>query len=722
MQARYWASVTSVRSIQYSSNRPTDTLKHRQLTGKLRLRAVILRRMSAKLSLALAASALLCGCAHTTTTEPMTISWVAEAEAAAQRVDQLTAEDIVLMREVTDVELSPDGKLVAHVVRVASPLDEPGRAHSQIWLVDAAGKQKPRQFTPEGRSSWRPRWSPDGRELAFLSKRPGDQHTELYVMPIDGGEAQRLFASPSSIAAFEWSPDGKQIAYTSAKPSDEAERDRKAGRDWIVDEDGETKTRLFVVTRESGESRELPTAGKHVIDFEWAPDGSQLAIRASERASIDHTMMYSSLYTLALDGEQASSGPKPLTKTEGKLGGIAWSPDGKQIAFLGAAHLHDSTAGIVYVVPASGGEAKPWTASLQATGTWIEWSDANTIVLLAAQGTKTTINTVTAAGVKAVIDSGPICRELSLAARGALACVGDTPQHPREAFTGKLGQKTLTRVTVSNPILLTRKLGEQSVIRWQAEDGLALEGVLIKPVDYQAGTRYPLAVLPHGGPEGISLDGWSTRATYPAQLFASRGYVVFMPNYRGSAGRGHEFACADHQDLGGKEFTDVLAGIDKLIADGLVDADRVGMGGWSYGGYFSGLAATTYSERFKAAMIAAAITNWISFTGTTEIEHENSLVHWKLWPWDDMALAWERSPLAHVKQAKTAALIVHGQADSRVPPGQSQELYRALRHLGVPTQLVMYPREGHGIAENVHALDFVHRFLDWFDTHVKNAG
>ncbi|HVH99882.1 MAG TPA: S9 family peptidase [Enhygromyxa sp.] len=677
--------------------------------------------MSAKLPLALAASALLCACAHTSTTEPMTISWVAEAETAAQRIDQLTAEDIVLMREVSDVELSPDGLRLAHVVRVPNPLDEPGKSHSQIWLVDSAGKQKPRRFTPEGRSSWAPRWSPDGRELAFLSKRPGDDHTELYVLPIDGGEAQLMFESPSSISGFEWSPDGKQVAFTSAKPTDEAERDRKAGRDWIVDEDGETKTRLFVVTRESGESRELPCAGKHVIDFEWAPDGKQLAIRASERASVDHTMMYSSLYTIALDGPQGSSEPKLLTKTEGKLGEIAWSPDGKQIAFLGAAHIHDSLAGIVYVVPAGGGEAKPWTASLQATGTWLEWLDADTIVMLAEQGTKTTINTVTPKGVTPLVDAGPICHELSLSKR-MLACVGDTATHPREAFIGKLGHRSLTRVTVSNPPLLTRKLGEQSVVRWKAEDGLELEGVLIKPVDYQEGTRYPLAVLPHGGPEGISLDGWTTRATYPAQLFATRGYVVFMPNYRGSAGRGSEFACADHKDLGGKEFTDVLSGIDKLIADGLVDENRVGMGGWSYGGYFSGLAATTYSDRFKAAMIAAAITNWVSFTGTTEIEHENSLVHWNLWPWDDPTLAWERSPLAHTKQARTAALIVHGQADTRVPPGQSQELYRALRHLGVPTQLVVYPREGHGIAENVHGLDFINRFLDWFDTHVKNAG
>ena len=656
-------------------------------------------------------------CAHRET--PTTISWVAQAEARAASTEALTPEDIVLLKSVTDVELSPDAKWIAHVLRVPPPLDEPGRSQSQIWLVDTAGKLEPRRMTPDDQSSSSPRWSPDGKQLAFLSKRPGDAHTQLYVMPIDGGEAQRVFDAKGGIVSFEWSRDGKRVAYSIGLETDAEKQDREAGRDWVVDEAGGTLTRLFVFEFETKKTTELPTTGKHVLDFRWSPDGTRLALRASERATIDHGMMYSSLYTIELGGGE----PKPLTKTAGKLGAIAWSPDSKQIAFLGAADIHDSLAGIVYVVPAGGGEAKPLTATLEATGTAIDWRDANTVVLLAEQSTKTTISFVPASGgaLKPALEGGPICNDVSIHPRGVLACAGETALHPGEVFAGKLGGRGLTRMTVSNPSLLTRKFGEQSVVQWKAEDGLALEGILIKPVDYRAGTRYPLAVLPHGGPEGISLNGWSTRPTYPAQLFATRGYVVFLPNYRGSAGRGTAFATADHQDLGGKEFGDVLAGIDHLVAQGLVDADRVGMGGWSYGGYFSGLAATLHSDRFRAAMIAASITNWVSFTGTTEIEHENSLVHWKMWPWDDMELAWSRSPLAHIAKSKTASLIVHGAADTRVPVGQSQELYRGLRHLGVPTQLVMYPREGHGISENVHGLDFANRFLDWFDTHVKPA-
>jgi len=246
--------------------------------------------------------------------------------------------------------------------------------------------------------------------------------------------------------------------------------------------------------------------------------------------------------------------------------------------------------------------------------------------------------------------------------------------------------------------------------------------VLVRPLDESPDTRYPLAILPHGGPEGISFDGWTTRALYPAQVLAARGYVVLMPNYRGSGGRGVAFSKGDHRDLGGKEFLDVIAGIDYLAEQGLVDPDRVGMSGTSYGGYFSALAATKYSDRFKAAIPYAGISNWVSFTGTTDIPYEMSIVHWDTWWFEDPGLAWDRSPLAHVNDSQTATLVGHGMADDRVHPGQSIELYTALRIKGVPTDLVLYPREPHGLLEREHQLDFMRRILEWFDKYLKGTG
>ena len=661
----------------------------------------------------LLAAPLLFACAHGQGDEAETLSWVVAAE-ATERTETLTAADVVMLRSVSDVELSPDGKWVAYALRVPQPLDEPGGSNSQIWIVDASGKNEPRQLTSKDNSSWSPRWMSDGR-LSFVSRRGGGK-SQLYAIAVDGGEAELVFEAKSSISSYQWSPDGKQVAYTSYRQTDEAKAEADAGRDWVVDEAGGTKARLFAYTLADEAEHEVVSSGEHIIGFEWSPDGSRLAVRASQSAAVDHVYMYSALYTVAASGGKLES----LTKTAGKLGSMVWSPKGDQIAFLGAKSINDSTAGIVYVVPSGGGEAKALTAGLEATGARLDWSADETIVMLANQGTKTVFHKISPAGGNPTpaLAKGPICHDVSFGDKGALACAGGAANHPPEVFSGKLG-RGLSRVTVSNPALLDRVLGEQSVVSWKAKDGLELEGVLIKPVGYEKGKRYPLAVLPHGGPEGVSQDGWNTRPTYPAQIFASRGYVAFMPNYRGSAGRGADFAMADHEDLGGAEFEDVLAGIDHLVAEGLVDGDRVGMGGWSYGGYFSALAATTYSERFDAAMCAAGITNWISFTGTTEIEHENSLVHWKLWPWDDMELPWERSPLAHIQGSKTATLVVHGMADTRVPVGQSTELYRGLKHLGVPTQLVMYPREGHGIRENVHGLDFIERFVGWFDEHVQ---
>jgi dipeptidyl aminopeptidase/acylaminoacyl peptidase len=280
----------------------------------------------------------------------------------------------------------------------------------------------------------------------------------------------------------------------------------------------------------------------------------------------------------------------------------------------------------------------------------------------------------------------------------------------------------MRRITRHNLWLDTVQLARQETIEWPGAEGLRIEGVYIHPLTPPPGGRAPLAILPHGGPEGISFDNWTTNPLYPAQVLAAQGYAVLMPNYRGSGGRGVTFAKGDHRDLGGREFEDVLLGIDHLAERGLVDADRVGISGTSYGGYFSALAGTRYSDRFRLAIPFAGLTNWVSFTGTTDIPIEMSAVHWDLYWWDNLGLAMDRSPVGNLATAQTPMLIGHGLVDERVHPEQSIQMYTSLKLIGVPVELVLYPREPHGLRERAHQFDYIGRVLEWFDRYVKNPG
>ena len=634
----------------------------------------------------------------------------------------LTPEMVVSLKIISAATIDPSGKNIAYLL--TSPRgadDEAGSRYSELFVIPASGGTA-RQFTFRPNNVTSPQWSPDGKWIYFTSRRKEfDEQNEVYRIPLDGGEAQLISKSSNGVRQFKLSPDGKWLAYTMTDAASAAEKiDMKKGSDVQTVDKNFKQHRLYVQAVEGNEGKAL-TGDMSVWEFEWSPDGSQIIFQASATSRTDDSFMFKKIYTAAATGQTP---PKILTATKGKLGNMAWSPDGKQIAFLAGVDESDPTNGSIFVVPATGGPAKNLSENYEGTVTHVSWLDAATLIFSATERSHTALNTMPASGgaLKRIFDSGYGLSNFSASGDGeTLALAANTYKHPSEVFVYPRLTKKMTRLTNSNPELENVRFSGNKEISWKAKDGLEITGLLMLPLDYQPGKKYPCLVQVHGGPESADLDGWATSYVRWSELAAARGYVVFSPNYRGSAGRGVAYAKADHQDLGGKEFDDVIDGIDFLAQQGYVDLDRVGIGGFSYGGYFSAWASTKHTERFKAASMGAGISNWLSFTGTSDIPQENSMVHWNLDVFKNMDKAWSRSPLAFVEKSQTALLISHGDKDDRVPISQGWEIYTALKLLGKKVEFDIYPREAHGWAERNHQLLSIKRNLEWFERHVKNA-
>ena len=639
---------------------------------------------------------------------------------------QLTPEQVAQLRAVTAAAMSPDGEQVAFAVSVPRTPEEdtvPGlRAVSRVYVVPAAGGA-PRAVVAPPLTASAPAWSPDGSRLAFLHR------SQVHTVPAAGGQPRQVTEAPGGVSAFRWSPDGGTIAYTSQVPLPEevAER-RRRGDDvqvaegaflpWVHPDQTPRPVRLWVQPVGGGQARALTPDDMWVRDFAWAPDSRRLALQVTDDGDADADLMFRRIVTATVAGGALT----PFVETEGKLGPMAFSPDGRRLAWLGAVAMNDPLAQSLFVAEA-GGTPRNLTPDYEGSLMWIDWEDDATLRFVAVESTRTALRTVPARGgdfPRVAGGGAEIFQAASFSTDGRrFAVPAHTARHPAEVFVGDAGSGELRRITTHNAFLADVPLGRQETISYAARDGLRIDAVLIHPVGAEPGVRAPLAILPHGGPEGYDLDGWATRALYPGQLLAGQGYAVLLPNYRASGGRGVAFSRGDHRDLGGREFDDVLDGIDHLHEMGVADRDRVGISGTSYGGYFSAWAGTRHPERFRLAMPFAGISNWMSFMGTTDIPWEMSLVHWDLVAWDHPLLMWERSPLAHLDENSTPMVIGHGLVDERVHPEQMIQLHQLLRLRGVPTELVLYPREPHGLLERRHQLDYMRRILEAFDRWVK---
>lgn len=627
----------------------------------------------------------------------------------------ITAEDVAKIQMVQNAEISEDGNKIAYQLLVPKdPTVENAPASSHLYVYDRTTKTSSAYVTDY--SAGNVKFRPGHNSITFTAKPGDDKSAALYEIPAGGGEPQKIFEFESSISSYDWHSDGNKLAFISQRAKDK----QKASLPYEPEiyETNLSSSTAFVTSLNDTNPKELKVEG-HVVGVQWTPNGDKLAVNAAPSSLVDD--FYTSQRIYIVDGNTLNVTAEIEHKA--KLGSIKWSPDGKRIAFIAGEDQHDPIDGSLFIAEATGGKPEILQRDFQGQFHAISWKDNKTLNFLASEGVNSSIGTL---GVNGKMNMTYDNKELSIssfsvAKNNSIAFVASSPQHPNELFLLNSKAAGLERITNSNPWLKDKQMGKQEVITYKASDGMEIEGILIHPVN-KTSEKNPLITVVHGGPEAHYDNGWLTAYSMPGQVGAGQGYAVFYPNYRGSTGRGVEFSKSSQGDPAGKEFDDIIDGIDYLIENYNVDKDKVGVTGGSYGGYATAWMATRHTDRFAAGVMSVGISNNISKWGTSDIPEEMFLVHSRKRIWDDYQFYLERSPIYYADQAETPLLILHGKEDTRVDPGQSYELYRHIKtRTDTPVRLVLYPGEGHGNRKATARYDFNLRMMRWFDTYLKNA-
>ncbi len=630
---------------------------------------------------------------------------------------QWTSDDVLALKLVSAPRVSPDGKTVAYVVESLNA--EKDAYQTDVWLAPTSGGEA-RALAASPLGDDNPRWSPDGRFVAFLSERPrpgavgeeaADAKRQIWLIRPDGGEAVPLTSAPGSVGAFEWSADGKTIAFTAREPKSAERRKREKEKDdaWTP-ADVFPWARLWVIDVASRSAKQLTAGTLHVAEFSPSPDGKRIAFSGQPTPTVPDSFR-ADIYVVDASGGT----PTPLVARKGPDSDPTWSPDGKWIAFASLDGRDEEwySNSYVCVVPAAGGEPRNLTASHDEEVGSLAWTpDSKAVVFSSLERTAGHLYRASLDGRVEPLTRGPeVNGAASLDAAGeTVAYLRQDSVTPREVWVLRLpraaaGAKAKATtppgpraLTDTNPQVKELLSFPKKLVTWKSSDGWDVEGLLVLPPGYVEGTRVPLALNIHGGPAGTHSNAFTPAPRVWAwPLFSQAGYAIFFPNPRGSGGYGAKFRAANVRDWGGKDFEDIMTGVDALVARGIADPERLTVNGWSYGGFMTSTVVTK-TNRFKSAIVGAAVTNLASFTGTADIP-EFARSYFRSWPWEDPAVYVERSALFHAGNVKTPSLVVHGASDDRVPVTQGWEFYNALRATGVPTEMLILPRQPHGIRE-----------------------
>ncbi len=643
------------------------------------------------------------------------------ADIVSTSTDAINPEELTDRIVPSDPQIAPDGSRVAFVT---APVGKKGEYRTRaIWIGEIG--QPARQLTAGAANDHAPRWSPDGTLLLFQSDRlkPGDDEQRLFLLPVAGGEALQLGDMSGELSQAEWSADGRFVAVLRRDPeSEEAKARSKERDDAVVVEEESRYTRLWVIDVGSGRARCLTSGRREMRSFAWAPNGESLVAITTEAVEYDAVFGAGDVWQIPEAGGMPRHVARLLTMPSSPV--VVETGSAPVVAMRADDH-RDQPSDSVWVVPLSGGEARnllPDIAGIveeiaplpgapgQVAARIIERTHGRVYAVDVMDGSLTPLTPPSLAERGSVLDGISFSDDSR-----CLAAIWSDATTPEEVFLGNI-QGSAEPVTTFGEGFRER-LQPTEHVTWLSDDGVEIEGLLTYPAGYLSGQRYPLVVQIHGGPswqweDRVMLD-WHDWA----QMLASRGYAVLMPNPRGSTGYGHAFQQLLQDDVGGGESRDLVAGALAMVGRGVADRDRLGIAGWSWGGY---LTAWTISQTdiFRAAVMGAGLSNMVSDHGQGDIPSAN-LLYYPGQPYDHMDNYWQTSPIRYAAAVCTPTLILHGDEDARVHPAQGMEFFRALKVRGVPVRFVRYPREKHGVEERAPQIDFIRRIVDWFEQHLR---
>jgi len=629
-----------------------------------------------------------------------------------------TAEALRLAR-VFSPRISPDGSRVAYLVAENKmEKDKPWKSVTQLWLVPTSGPASAaRQYTRGEESVSGVQWSPDGKMVAFQMNagEDKDKKPQVWFMYVDGGEPWQVTKHKSGVRSFEFSPDGKTLLLVATVPEPEDQEKRTKNKDdaEVVDHDMRM-AQLWTWSVSSGEEKQITRGDFTVSDPRWSPDGTHITFTSNPTPRLDDGSLQTA-WVLDVGGEKQ----RKLSDTTDFTHTARWSPGGKWIAYLVSRDGPFYQTNL-YVAGADGGKGKKLSTGFELSAGEPVWSpDGKTVYF--SSNTRESVQIFAAdlsAGSVRQLTERPGAMnlaEISLNGQTAIGTWSD-PEHPAEVFRSDLKFSSIQPITSQNAWLGDYALGGTEVVKWKSsKDGMEIDGIVTKPVDFDPSRKYPFLLNPHGGPTGASLLTFNPTE----QIMAANGYLLLEPNFRGSTGRGEKFAGANQNDWGNGDYKDDMSGVQSMVDKGWADSDRLGAFGWSYGGFMT-MWIDTQTDKFKAISPGAGLPDLYSMYSQTDIHRYMTMFFDNKEPWDNFQEYWDHSPMKYIENVKTPTMILHGQSDTRVPIPQSEEFYRGLYQRHVPVEYVTYPRENHGFVEPRHIQDRWQRYLVFFGKYLNN--